>query len=414
MTMSRRTPQRVLFAVVLLATALIISGSWRGPTAHADTTPAFSFSNGTPDGLMGMATRPGPTTGPDQETEAADDVVLASPTTISQATFTGLVPPGTSLLAISRVVVEVYRVFPKDSANPPSGHVPTRANSPSDVEFVGRDSANGSLSFSSTVVNESFSALNSVDTGIHPSPNQTTGGEGTRTGREILITTTFNPPLSLPADHYFIVPQVLVNPATSHFLWLSSLRPNPAVTPDLQAWIRNAQLDPDWLRVGTDIVGGQTPPTFNAAFTLSGPPTITGANGSALIVKSGQSVVLSNAQQSGSVTVQPGGSLTVLNSTITGGISATGAAGLEVCGSDIGGTISSSGATGPITIGDGAGCAGNTIHGGVNLINNHGAVVVAGNTITGTLSCSGNNGTTPTNNGATNTAPTKTGQCSAL
>ena len=29
-------------------------------------------------------------------------------------------------------------------------------------------------------------------------------------------------------------------------------------------------LDPDWLRVGTDIVGGNTAPTFNAAFSLSG------------------------------------------------------------------------------------------------------------------------------------------------
>ena len=29
-------------------------------------------------------------------------------------------------------------------------------------------------------------------------------------------------------------------------------------------------LDPDWLRIGTDIVGGTTPPTINAAFTLAG------------------------------------------------------------------------------------------------------------------------------------------------
>ena len=29
-------------------------------------------------------------------------------------------------------------------------------------------------------------------------------------------------------------------------------------------------LDPDWLRVGTDIVGGATPPTFNTAFELAG------------------------------------------------------------------------------------------------------------------------------------------------
>jgi hypothetical protein len=38
----------------------------------------------------------------------------------------------------------------------------------------------------------------------------------------------------------------------------------------LQAWTRDGNLDPDWLRVGTDIVGGATPPTFNAAFSLSG------------------------------------------------------------------------------------------------------------------------------------------------
>jgi len=42
------------------------------------------------------------------------------------------------------------------------------------------------------------------------------------------------------------------------------------IAPDLQSWIRNANLDPDWLRIGTDIVSGSTPPTFNAAFSLSG------------------------------------------------------------------------------------------------------------------------------------------------
>ena len=31
--------------------------------------------------------------------------------------------------------------------------------------------------------------------------------------------------------------------------------------------MRNADLDPDWLRIGTDIIGGTT---FNAAFSLSG------------------------------------------------------------------------------------------------------------------------------------------------
>jgi hypothetical protein len=35
----------------------------------------------------------------------------------------------------------------------------------------------------------------------------------------------------------------------------------------LQQWVRNANLDPDWLRVGTDIVGGTT---FNGSFSLLG------------------------------------------------------------------------------------------------------------------------------------------------
>lgn len=84
----------------------------------------------------------------------------------------------------------------------------------------------------------------------------------------------FNPPIDLPADHYFFVPQVQVT--GGEFMWLSSVRPIVApgtpFAPDLQAWIRNANLDPDWLRVGTDIVGGAPPPTFNMAFSLDGLP----------------------------------------------------------------------------------------------------------------------------------------------
>jgi hypothetical protein len=46
--------------------------------------------------------------------------------------------------------------------------------------------------------------------------------------------------------------------------------PGTPISPDLQAWIRNSNLDPDWLRIGTDIVGGAPPPTFNMAFELDG------------------------------------------------------------------------------------------------------------------------------------------------
>jgi hypothetical protein len=38
----------------------------------------------------------------------------------------------------------------------------------------------------------------------------------------------------------------------------------------LQAWVRNSDLQPDWLRIGTDIIGGATPPTFNMAVSLTG------------------------------------------------------------------------------------------------------------------------------------------------
>ena len=38
----------------------------------------------------------------------------------------------------------------------------------------------------------------------------------------------------------------------------------------MQAWIRNSNLSPDWLRIGTDIIAGATPPTFNMTFSLSG------------------------------------------------------------------------------------------------------------------------------------------------
>jgi hypothetical protein len=240
----------------------------------------FTFSTGSVTNQIATASRPGPGSGANQETESADDFVLGTSTRLNSATFTGLLPAGASA---SDVVVEIYRVFPKDSNvgrtnGPPAfstSQVPTRVNSPSDVEFVGRDSAvSGGLSFTTSLLNSSFTALNSVDTGIHPSPNQTTGGEGAKTGQEVQFNVTFTQPLDLPADHYFFVPQVLLGNPNQHFLWLSASRPIDATgtpfAPDLQSWIRNTDLDPDWLRIGTDIIDGATPPTFNAAFTLAG------------------------------------------------------------------------------------------------------------------------------------------------
>jgi hypothetical protein len=229
---------------------------------------SFSYNNDFPNNLIGTASRP-ESTGK-IEIESADDFLLNSPTNITSATFTGLLPSGFS---IQNVRVEIYRVFPKDSNTARTPNVLTRMNSPSDVAFADRSSNDGNLNFSTSVLNANFTALNSVLNGINPFPNQTTGGEGSITGEEVRFSVNFTTPFSLPGDHYFFIPQVELAGADDNFFWLSSERPIVSGTPfspDLQSWMRNADLDPDWSRIGTDIVGGNPVPTFNAAFSLSG------------------------------------------------------------------------------------------------------------------------------------------------
>jgi hypothetical protein len=86
------------------------------------------------------------------------------------------------------------------------------------------------------------------------------------------ITIDFTPPIVLPADRYFFRPEVRV--AGGDFLYLST--PRPIVSPgtpvagDLQAWIRNSDLQPDWLRIGNDIIGEVPLRTFNMAVSLAG------------------------------------------------------------------------------------------------------------------------------------------------
>jgi len=240
--------------------------------APADTL----VQTGAPDGLMAAASQPGDG---EIEIEAADDFVVACDASITGGSFTGVVVGSGSF--ISDIVVEIYRVFPQDSTDPPSGNVPTRANSPSDVVFASRVASALELTWSVTELAASFTAANSVLNGIHPKPNQTTGGDGPVTGAEYRFDFSLATPISLPAGHYFFVPQIVLD--SGQFYWLSS--PHPIVSgtpfsPDLQMWIRNANLAPDWLRVGTDIVGGTTPPTFNGAFSLSGTSTPLGLQAS--------------------------------------------------------------------------------------------------------------------------------------
>jgi hypothetical protein len=295
MTLETLIPLKARTGIAALAFAAVMMPL----PAAAD---AFTFSTGNPDGKIATATRPD--TGAPFEIETGDDFALTTQVSITSATFTGLVTGQSP--TIGQVVVEIYQVFPNDSnvartSGAPvfsTNQVPTRVNSPSDVALDSRDSSSGSLSFQTSALGN-FTANNSVQPGgINPKPNQTTGGNGSVSGSEVQFSVNFTKPFDLLAGHYFFVPQVEVT--GGDFLWLSA--PRPIVPPDgtsfppgftdLQTWTRDAMLDPDWLRVGGDIVGPDptTGPTFNAAFSLTGvvvPGPIAGAGLPGLIVAAG-------------------------------------------------------------------------------------------------------------------------------
>ncbi len=245
-----KTIRIALTSRVSLVGALLTLGVSLATPAWA---ASFTFNTGAPDGKLGaLSRRPGPGK---IETETADDFVLQQTTVIKGATVNGLIRTGTPLVNIFNVEVEVYHVFPVDSANG-SIHVPSRVNSPSDVEIASatRDGSAGALSFLSTAVSSNFTVTNTVVNGIHKLPTPVaTMGEGPATGDEVQITINFTKPIVLPAGNYFFRPEVEVINGD-----------------DRQAWIRNSNLAPDWLRIGTDIIGGATPPTFEMTFSLTG------------------------------------------------------------------------------------------------------------------------------------------------
>lgn len=258
-----------LRALSIVTVAVVLS--WSGP---ASAVPFF-FSTGNVDGLIATASRP--SSAGKIEIESADDFVVSGGTLkLTSATFQGLIPTGASLSSsIGTVRVEIYRVFPADSdvgrtSGPPTfstSQVPTRVNSPSDVAFDSRETGGG-LTSTPGVVQPTFTANKSVVNGISVG----SGGNGAVTGQQVQFNVIFSTPFTLPADHYFFVPQVELS--SGDFLWLSVPRPIvppgtpfPAGFTDLQSWMRNENLDPDWLRIGTDIVGGTA---FNAQFTLVG------------------------------------------------------------------------------------------------------------------------------------------------
>src|SRR6476646_4383798 len=192
------TKNKIMRSLVSSKGARLAFGMW---VATSLWSADFSFTTGNPDGLMGAASRrasPGKL-----ETETADDFTLDQTTVISRATIVGLVPSGTQLQDIKEVEVEVYHVFPLDSANPPSGKVPSRANSPSDVEIgtATRAGNSGTLIFAAGVLNANFNVGNKVVNNLKVA-TAPPGGEGATTGEEVEITITFTSPIILPAGHY--------------------------------------------------------------------------------------------------------------------------------------------------------------------------------------------------------------------
>lgn len=264
-----KTGTSLISCIAKTGLAILVAG-----TATAGSITLFSTGN--PNGSIATLSRPaGAGT---LETETADDFILGQNALITGATFIGLLPTGASLSSIQDVEIELYHIFPLDSTNPPDGQVPTRVNSPSDTNFgpTFDFGACNPSNCTATILNSSFTASNSVVNGINAIPNQKTGGEGAVTGEEVQFTITFSSPFFVAGtDHDFFRPEVALS--SGNFLWLSAPKPIVApgtpFLPDLQAWIRNdgtGSISPDWLRIGTDIVGGATPPTYNMTFALQG------------------------------------------------------------------------------------------------------------------------------------------------
>jgi hypothetical protein len=251
----------------LLGLLAATSGLAMALSAGSAGAAVFTFNNGSPDQKIGALSQPAFNGG--IQTEVADDFTLASQTQLTHATFTGLLS-GAQISSIKNVEIEFYHLFGgADSDLTRTAGVPTRVNSPADVEIASatRDGADGSLSFTTDVLNDSFFVNATVTDRVTAGARADDGA----TGLEVQFNIDFDSPVTLDAGHFFFRPEVELT--DGQFLWLSAPKTIPAPT-DLQAWMRNDTLAPDWLRIGTDIVGapagGGAAPQFNMAFSLEG------------------------------------------------------------------------------------------------------------------------------------------------
>jgi hypothetical protein len=265
------TPDAVMVGRCAVSALALAAALAAGPASAAD----FFFTTGAADQRLGSLSQPsGPA--PQENVrpgfETADDFALTRSTTLTHATFIGLVAPGTKLSDIKNVETEFYHFLP--AGQDTGGLVPTRVNSPTDFEIADatRDGADGSLSFTMTVLDPNFTVGNTVSAlkSGATSVLTATGGNGAFTGEEIEFDVTFTNGVELDPNHLFFRPQVDVADG-GQFFWLSAARPAgaqvaPGIT-DLQSWVRNDSLAPNWERVGNDVIGAGS---FNMAFSLTG------------------------------------------------------------------------------------------------------------------------------------------------
>jgi hypothetical protein len=226
-------------------------------TAAQDTK--FFVSTGNTDGKLGALSRR-PSTDK-KETETADDFDLKKTTVITGATITGMIVPATPLANIADVEVEMYHVFPLDSVAP-SGNVPSRLNSPSDVEIASatRDARQGTLRFTTVLLDPNFLVKNTVVNGINKKPFNITHGEEQATGAEVEIDITFTNPILLPAGHYFFRPEVMVT--DGDFLSCRPRDPSFPLGRPSRAICKRGSATPICRRIGSEsaLISSPTPP----------------------------------------------------------------------------------------------------------------------------------------------------------
>ena len=237
----------------------------------------YSFSTGDPDGKIATASRPEST----ENSRSSPRMISCSPTTsITSATFTGLVPGGGERPPTSSSRSIAY--FPRLGCRPHQRvaavldvEVPTRVNSPSDVAFLEADSATGGLVLDQGARGDLHRKQLGETGGIYPEPESDTGGNGAVTGEEVRFDRELHRRLAPPRQPLFL--RASGRAGQRQFLLAVGAEadrlagtPFPPGFTDLQSWTRD---DSARSRLAAHRHGhrGRRPaPTFNAAFSLAG------------------------------------------------------------------------------------------------------------------------------------------------